>query len=74
METQMFLTKCAEDPHLDRSMLFQRLKAQSDIYPYINQHPLVEVLSQEEWPPETMKNDESIPKEIYEDDGKLLYH
>ena len=70
----MFLTKCAEDPHQDRSMLFQRLKAQSDIYPYINQHPLVEVLSQEEWPPETMKNDESIPKEIYEDDGKLLYH
>jgi hypothetical protein len=36
--------------------------------------PLFRVLSQDEWPPESMRNDASIPDEVYNDDAALYSH
>jgi hypothetical protein len=74
IETDRFFTECSNDPGLDRSRLFQRLTERSHIYPRMCRDPLFRALSQEEWPPESMKDDESIPDEIYNDDSKLFAH
>jgi hypothetical protein len=36
--------------------------------------PLFRALSQEEWPPESMKNDTSIPDEVDNDEAALFAH
>lgn len=73
-ETDSFFSASAEQPSHDRSRLFQKIMEQPDTYPFMSQHPLFRALSQEEWPPESMKNDKSIPTDIYNDDKKLFYH
>jgi hypothetical protein len=74
VETEMFFGECSKDPKHNRSKLFHKLAERSHIYPHMCQQPLFRALSQEDWPPESMKNDESIPKEIYNDDERLFKH
>jgi hypothetical protein len=74
VETNMFFRECSKDPNLDRSKLFHRLTERSHIYPHMCQQQLTRALSQEEWPPESLKNDESIAEEIFNDDQRLFTH
>jgi len=73
-ETELFFEECAADPNLERRNIFQRLMEQPQVYPRMCSDPLLRALSQEEWPPESMKNDASLPDELYNDDAALFAH
>jgi Heterokaryon incompatibility protein (HET) len=74
MDIEDFFEEYSTGPSQDRSKLFHRLVECSHLYPRMWRHPLFRALSQEDWPPESMKNDESIPEEIYNDDFRLYKH
>jgi hypothetical protein len=74
VEIRMFFEECSTDFNQDRSKLFHRLAERSHNYPKMWREPLFRALSQEDWPPKSMKNDESIPEEIYNDDNELFHH
>jgi hypothetical protein len=73
-ETVLFFEKCANDPDPERKKIFQRLIEQPEVYPRMCVDPLFRALSQEEWQPESMRNDKSIPDEVYNDDEALFVH
>jgi hypothetical protein len=64
----LFFEACANDPNLERRKIFLRL------IPHMCADPLFRALSQEEWPPESMKNDTSIPDEVDNDEAALFAH
>jgi hypothetical protein len=72
MEMSMFFT-LSRIQNVDRRQLFQTLIEHPDEYPIMNQQPLFQALSHEEWPPESLRNDKSISTEIY-NDRKLYQH